>query len=262
MDATALLILPLVGGYVFAYCWHGSRYLIAREEGHRLYFRAAFYAVWLFTVAAIIRYGLVAEFSFYEEFEEQLRHELARSFKSEAGADAPVLALICTGAFLLGVIGWWPLNVITGERRWLKYAINTDGGMEALFYRATEINLPVALTMKNRKVYVGFVRKTPEPRPVGARVVWVQPLMSGYRDDAGEVQFTTFYDQVYEELWSASPEEEFALEDFEIVLPTDSIESAGLFETDVYQRFLRLRPDPQTSEESERERKRWRRGRL
>lgn len=62
----ALLILPLVGGYVFSTVWAGSLNHSSRESGHRLYFRAVFYAAFLVTCAALLHLYLFAKSPFYQ----------------------------------------------------------------------------------------------------------------------------------------------------------------------------------------------------
>ena len=36
MEIAILVLLPLVGGYIFASNWKYTRYNVEREEGHRL----------------------------------------------------------------------------------------------------------------------------------------------------------------------------------------------------------------------------------
>ena len=54
MTDAPFYVLPLVGGYAFATIWTASLYRASRESGHRLYFRAVFYAVFLVVCAALL----------------------------------------------------------------------------------------------------------------------------------------------------------------------------------------------------------------
>lgn len=65
MDLTPLLILPVVGGYAFAVVWSPSSYPASRESGHRLYFRAVFYSVFLFICALCIHVLLYLKTDWY-----------------------------------------------------------------------------------------------------------------------------------------------------------------------------------------------------
>lgn len=255
MDPTALLILPLVGGYIFAYRWNVCRFHGAREEGHRLYFRAAFYAAWLFLVAILVRLYLISSWPAYIEWEQDVRDAISPAFKKEAG-DPATFAIVCAYAFIAGATGWWPMNAIVGKSFWLRGVVAEDQTIEELLHRAVTRGLPVALTMDNKKVYVGFVMKSYEPRSDSAsRVVWIMPLMSGYRDDHGKVEFTTFYDQVYAKLEldpaGAIPR------DFEIALPMVNVQSGNLFDPKAYREFQQLQHA--MPEQLERQRKSWRR---
>ena len=76
MDAALIVVLPLVGGYIFASRWIVTKYVVDREDGHRLYFRAAFYGVFLFAVALLIRLILQSWFDSYPQIESVLSGEL------------------------------------------------------------------------------------------------------------------------------------------------------------------------------------------
>ena len=55
MDVALVLILPVIGGYYFASYWNFTKFRCAREDGHRLYFRAALYGTILFLIAYLLR---------------------------------------------------------------------------------------------------------------------------------------------------------------------------------------------------------------
>lgn len=54
MDLATLILFPLLSGYIFSLLFPPSRYYAAREEGHKLYFRAAFYGFFLFTCSVLL----------------------------------------------------------------------------------------------------------------------------------------------------------------------------------------------------------------
>ena len=70
MDTVLLFALPLVGGLVFCSVWNCTRWRVAREEGHRLYFRAVFFGALLFAVAALIRPQLESHVPWYAAAEK------------------------------------------------------------------------------------------------------------------------------------------------------------------------------------------------
>lgn len=232
-----LLLLPLVGGYVFARRWNVTEYRVAREEGHRLYFRAAFYAVFLFGCAALLRLYFLSTLESYRVFEETL-FEVAPLFKqTDRSYQQPILS-ISLYAFLLGVAFWWPLNLVTLPRwrnKLLVWSIR-DRDFERLLHTAATRAMPLALTMDNKKVYVGFVITTVSPdRDV--KTISILPLVSGYRSAEGQLKLTTFYTHVYDKIANTESIMHLSPDDFEIVLPTERIQSANLFDLAAYQEF-------------------------
>lgn len=68
--------------------------------------------------------------------------------------------------------------------------------------------------------------------------------MIGYRRENGTVEFTTFYDWLYEQAdikTSHEPREsvssQLSLQDFEIALPLDRVQSLNLFDVEIYAEF-------------------------
>lgn len=258
MELTALLLLPLVGGYIFANACNATRFRAVREEGHRLYFRAAFYGVFLFFFATLLRILLVRIWPDYREWEREVLASIQPILK-DGKEDSAIVVLLAFIAMLLGAVSGPILNrTFLGEGPWLKAAIKDDE-FEALLHRAVARAMPIALTMENRKVYVGFVSKTFEPK-MTRKNFRILPLMSGYRNESGKTIFTTFYDKAYELVGvdeGRSPR--LLLEDFEIVFQTDKVDSAGLFDVPTYNEFQKLGESVRTLEDLERQRKAWRR---
>lgn len=255
MELTALLLLPLVGGYLFANTCNATRFRAAREEGHRLYFRAAFYGVLLFFVSAVIRLLLVKAWPAYRTWEAGILAAIQPILK-DGKEDSAIVVLLAFFAMGIGWLAGHVFNRLLGETPWLRAAIQDDE-FEALLHHALARAMPVALTMENGKVYVGFVRKTFKPK-VARKNFRILPLMSGYRDSAGKINFTTFYDKAYEQVRQSSRPAKLYLEDFEMVFPTERVQSAGLFDVQTYSEFQKFAPRQYTLEALERERKAWR----
>lgn len=255
MELTALLLLPLVGGYIFANNCNATRFKAAREEGHRLYFRAAYYGVFLFLIVTIARLLVVWLWPEYREWERTVLPTIQPMLK-DSKEDSAVVVLLALCAMLLGGISGPILNAtVFGESRWLKAAIKEDE-FEALLHRALARAMPIALTMENRKVYVGFVSKTFEPK-MSRKNFRILPLMSGYRTDTGKMIFTTFYDEAYARAGVVNgSNSRLTLEDFEILFPTDKVHSAGLFDVPTYTEFQRIGGAPVTVD-PESQRKAW-----
>lgn len=250
MEAAAALLLALVGGYLFTHEFYLTRYKAAREDGHRLYFRAAFLGslllvASLFIVAATAWLGpLVPGYSAINGF--VLEHIGELLFKPTDNIHAQFnFAIACLLAMLLGNPAARFLNWVFAGRRdkALWEAISKDE-LEDMLMRALVLAKPVQITMSNAKVYVGFVSRTPEPHTVRKQVTLV-PLMSGYRNVEGKVTFTTFYDRLYAKLG-----DDFDEDDFRIVLPIDKCLSFALFDIQTYARFQE-RDEDEASKDSE-----------
>lgn len=76
MELTTQLLLPLVGGYAFSVTWAESNYLAARETGHRLYFRSAFYAIFLLICSCFIHILLFLNIDWYQQHSPALSQSL------------------------------------------------------------------------------------------------------------------------------------------------------------------------------------------
>jgi hypothetical protein len=111
------------------------------------------------------------------------------------------LALAAAG---LGATLWLPTNVVL-TNRWAWRRAHESGrtsGLERLLYRAFRARLPIQVTLKDGKVYSGFLLEMlpPVARLEGSCIEFL-PTSSGYRDPTTKtVTITTDYAQVIEKL--------------------------------------------------------------
>jgi hypothetical protein len=252
MDTVLLFALPLVGGLIFCSVWNFTRWRVAREEGHRLYFRAVFYGAILFVVVATIRHQLESRFPWYSAMEAAVKESIKPMAKDPNGA-ATVADLTVT-CFLAMLAGWplaFLLNFGFRKKFWLRRAIKEDD-FEAFLLDAADRELPIAATMDDRKVYVGYVVAGFDPA-IGRKCILLLPLMSGYRhQETHTVNFTTFYTDLYGVVSVAgsakqskalpAPLEHLIAEDFITVLPADRIASCRLFDVQAYLEFQKSKP--------------------
>lgn len=130
--------------------------------------------------------------------------------------------------------------------RWMKQRINQQQQLQLIGTYdddAKKVNpVPLILTMKDRKVYVGILVKLPPLTVTGTTYLSIQPLMSGHRDkDSLEVLFTSDYQRVFSGPDSVATD----LPSFKVV-PVADIVNAGLFDIEVYRRFQEFR-EPATA---------------
>lgn len=245
MDVALLLLIPLAAGHYFSSNWNATRYRCAREDGHRLYFRAAIAGTCLFIIAWLLRLGLGKFVSPYSLAEHQAISAIIPFLKDATrghpeSAEIVVVALITLALALVlpRLLNRIPLF---GKDRWAAKAIESDD-FERLLHEAAREVKPLAVTMQNNKVYIGFVIHPPDPS-VDRKMIALLPLVSGYRNSKGRLRLTTFYLEIYE-LTADSPDEgqertlpHLTMEDFRIVLPTDKVQSLGLFDLRAYNEF-------------------------
>lgn len=161
MDIAVLLFLPLVGGYVFARTCVFTRYTCSREDGHRLYFRAAFWGAGLFLAALSLHFWLVAISSMYSDMLGLLRGSANGLFKEANKGDHIVLTIAGVSSMFFAYPFAKLLNLLLWKwkGRWLRSAIEDDD-FERILYEAVSRDMPISVSMENKKVYVGFVLRT------------------------------------------------------------------------------------------------------
>lgn len=257
MDFAPLLVLPLIGGYAFSSIWFVSLFHASRETGHRLYFRAAFYAFFLI----IISTQLHVIFFSYTDWYPSVIQFLAKSIKANEArtliySNASVIVILCAslfwGVFLGHLLNFskWPFLVnfelpfiafrpfIWWQKYILKLAIKNND-FELLLYRGFDKNLPIMFTLNTGKVYVGWLVRAPNP-VAKRKAVRILPLLSGYRsNETQRVAFTTDYYDVLEKVGDGEKEElnHLMIGDFEVVIPSSQICASHLFDVSAYLHF-------------------------
>src|SRR5215212_370088 len=238
---SVFLLLALAGGFVFAYLWERSRYISLRSEGQRLYFLAAVYAIPLVIASHVIVWLLSLVPT--DELPRPLVKWVGKVWGGLTGpfhSDALSTFLL---AFLLGATIPLLLNMFDNRQRLSGNIILKYGSqLEKFFYETITHQLPVSVSLDNRKVYVGYVwRLAPlDPHRVGDYAVRLLPIRSGYRDEKTlELHFTTRYTEVYRRIGTGELQG-VKREDFLVVLPVKNIVSANLFALWIDRSLLRI----------------------
>ena len=265
MDIALILLLPLVGGHVFATNWLCSRFRVTRDGGQRLYFSAIFYATFCFICALLIRLWLISHpaLRIYDSYTARVALGFLMK-QGQEGAEYSVV-LVAMIAFGIGLVGWFPINLffhITWATlrkiqeklpydlwknswmelqlpAWLWKAIKDDD-ISVIIYTAILKSMPVSITLDNNKVYVGYVLMTPDPCQE-LKAISLFPLVSGYRDSSNrEMVLTTRYEEVYDRILNKeSSDDDLEMDDFRLVLPMKRICSISLFDMVAYSHFVK-----------------------
>jgi hypothetical protein len=225
-----LAILPvLAGGYLFAVRSPITRHFIHHRSDYGLYLVAAAAGSIMLAAGYLIVIAATGPVT--------LESLVARAGDEGAWSIAALVAL--------------PLGWLAGElTRLLPEGVRHRLYTRAIEYEALERvlldslvqDIPVRITLVDRKVYVGFVLSAPDPT-VPRRWLRVLPLVSGYRDpDDLRYTFTTFYEPVYEAFVGEPVDTEAADPRFQLALPADRIASIGLFDFETYEHFQQQVP--------------------
>ncbi len=232
MGEAVIALLILAGGFAFVEIAYTTRYRATRADGQRLLFYSACSAFFLLVLARILL-TLAARSGWYEPLRSIWLGLLPQPVDGWLGT-----AFV---SVLLGVAAAKIVNRFYSEDKATSKAIREHGTeMEKLFHAAIEKDAMVSITLRNRKVYVGLVARTPpilEGRSTDIRLL---PVISGYREEKTlDWIATTTYDPIYSKIIEGAIVN-LTLSDFEVVIPTGDIVTANFFSTDLDQKLFKL----------------------
>lgn len=216
---TGIVLIPLFAGYIVLHTCFLSRFRAQRQDGYHLLIESVLagipisFSAWI--LAALVH---SREWDFLG---------IEASF---GRAPVPYLGT----AFLAGLIaaiagGLVNLLFPPGKAKWYLIKRNDDGFLR-LTHQAVREEKPISTTLKNKKVYIGFVVQTPGLRP-GEQYISILPLASGYREsDTLDLVLTQDYTRVYDRT-------DIVPSEFAVTFPLSEIESASLFNPAAYPLF-------------------------
>lgn len=112
----------------------------------------------------------------------------------------------------------------------------TDG-IESLLVQAIDENKLLFVTLKSRKVYIGYVA-APRIEHSHTQHIALIPYMSGYRDkDTLAYHEQTRYYELYLKKNITADSTPLNLQHFRYIIPMDQVESVSLFDIDAYESF-------------------------
>lgn len=234
---SALLLLALAGGFLFAGLCEYTRYPSLRGEGQQLYFFAAVFAVLLIFVSrAIIAVGTFLIPAPIVNYLNNLWVSLGGPLHSEALFTFFV-------AFWLGPIAAWLINLFSDSEQIARKVITNYGGqMERFIYDAILERRLIFVTLSNGKVYVGWPTNVPHPKPRREDLkehFKLLPARSGYLNEKLEPIFTTEYQSVYSKILRGNLQE-MEISDFQIVIPLDEVVVLRTYSLSMDQKLFEL----------------------
>ena len=223
-----LLLLPLLGGFLFFHISHYFRFSAQRLDGYRLLFQTAIAGTCLAVLARLINVVFEAVWG---------ANALDRFWALFAPLNAPLSGTSAL-SLLLGPLLALLWNIFVSKDRARDIEIRKHGNaFTRLLHRAQREDLLISVTLDNRKWYVGWVAEAPnlDPQELYFRLL---PYKSGYRDkDDLTTFYTTFYDR-------ALSEKEISHRDLVITLPLKDVKTANLFSENLYDEYFAEPPPP------------------
>lgn len=227
-----VLLLPLLGGFLFVTFWNRTKWYAVRAEKDRLVIYAslagAFFLgfAWLITLIPLRFKCIDGLWCFPAWWAKNRPYEYS-------GTTLLAFALACIGFKVLNKC--WTTEDKEAER----ILVNEGGPLEQILDDAMHAKKRVLITLKGGKVYVGRVNSSFTPGQL-ARTIHLLPAYSGYREaDKKRVTLTTDYLKVYEKIRARYPDEhEEIIGDFGIVVQIDDIASVSLYRDNIHNEFF------------------------
>ncbi|CAN5618220.1 hypothetical protein BH20ACT10_BH20ACT10_21350 [soil metagenome] len=229
---SALLLLALAGGFLFAAICEYTRYPSLRGEGQQLYFFASVFAVLLvLTARLLISVGRLFIPGSLRSWLNGLWEPLAGPLNTDALLT--FFVAFCLGPILAGLI-----NLFTDSGKIARNVIAGYGGrLERFLYDSILNRQLIYVALNSRKVYIGWAVDIPKPKPrreESREHFTLLPLQSGFLNDKLEPEVTTEYEPVYLKVITGAIEE-LSIADFQIVVPLDEVAVVRAYSLDLRQ---------------------------
>lgn len=220
-----LLIFPLIGGYCFLILSRFTKYHHQRIDRQKLLFNSTITGVFLLITAAIVT-GIITHYF----------PNVSLKIKSIFPLDLPYLGTTFL-AFIFGITMALFSNIFKNETKAIISAIDNFGNeLELLTKASWEHGILLNISLKSGKSYVGWV--TTLQKPSKSTYITLLPAFSGYRSsDTKELTFTTQYLDLYAEFIKTGKYQSLNDMNFQIVINTDEVISASIFDIEVYELF-------------------------
>ena len=224
----ALLLLPVVGGYWFVTHFNLTRIQAARESGYHILFRSVLVGIFWYCVAAVAVWFLdTCDMWGVPSLIEWWGTLFPETFTIET-----------VTAIALGVLSPYVLNLFYSKERSRRRAASSTGDhMELLISDALRNQSPIEISLRSRKLYIGFVTGENASRHSDMAVSLI-PIYSGHRtEDSLNLVIDIDYRHAVKRLLDDAEREDWNPDDLRIVVPVGEIVSARQFDFAVHHAF-------------------------
>jgi putative flippase GtrA len=227
-----LLLLPLLGGFIFFSHWNRTAFFAKRQDKERLLLYSSLWGT-LFLGFSFLGSVLIP----YSSGLSSLREWWAYNTPSIQFSGISICAFLLGvgGQFVLNRI--WPFRNFWNEQKEGERAVEEHGTqLEKLLFRALIEDKRVLLTLKGGKVYIG--RITGSLTPQEDRDLILLPSKSGFRDEKSRVMLTTDYDLTYEMISQSEADYLTIISDFGVAIPISEVLTASLYREEVHTKYF------------------------
>lgn len=224
-----LLLFPLVGGYYITTRLESSKYIGQRRTSQAVLFNAVMVAIPLLLVSLCVT-GLSTHFFVYQ----------VTYIKDNYFPIKDQYLGTCVLSFVIAV-GFTKIanRYFINRTKAIYKAIREVGNeLEVLLSESCLEGSLVQITLKNSKVYVGWVEVLPEPS--ACPYIHLIPFLSGFRDAKRVLHITTDYSPVYNELIKKGKIKAINDSNVNIIIQSNQIISAAKFDFDIFEKFMLL----------------------
>lgn len=233
-----ILLLPLIGGYLFLLIYPFARFAHQRLDRQRLLFHSIVLGLVLAIISFVLRDFLEAR---NPELIKGVQKVMPERFRNK-GLGTPFVAFNL--GWILGILFWTATFMaarffprLKGNSLSAYLAIKITGDdFDKMFAEAFIKKEMMQITLRNNKVYVGYIKKLAPPTQ--ANQLTILPVISGYREaETKKINFITEYLSIYQKYIGTG--QITAIDDMEmqILILRDEIITVNKFHTDVFDSF-------------------------
>lgn len=246
MPRLDLILLPLLGGYIFLTTFSLTKYYHLRLEKQRLIYHSLVSAIFLALLAYLVDYYLLkSSFSLCFFI---IKTDSIVNYRNNFSQFIDVLLnnRVTPGlkhSLLMFLISW-PLakilNIFFSKTFAFDYTINKWGNkLEKLIWNSlrekNDGDKLLMITTKSNKVYIGYITELSEP--LGEIYLTILPNFSGYRNKENlKIEITTKYTDVIKKYVEDNNAAEIDKK-LGITIPVNEVLIISKFDNDIFGRF-------------------------
>lgn len=220
----------LTSGYLCLKTWNYTHFRVLKFNSQELFLASGAVGTVILFIGTLLHdflssnilYYLHLLFSHVAEVKDNSLHSL-------------IIGLVVSSCYI-GLYNKYLVDRITTVKRLI---YQNNDGIELMLLEAMENTKVLCFTLNNKKVYVGLVITNPFSTYEENKSFQILPLLSGFRDNAGLVNFTTNYSSIYDNIFHPDSTEEQKNQLFSVSLTTNNITTCSFFDIDIYKKHFK-----------------------